>query len=183
MEYLLASFTAYALIIAVIVIIVLLVKQKKRYKHIAINKTIEETIDEEQENTKKYTYVKKCLMTEIEKKFFDAFKSSISEEYLVFPQVNLATIIRKQGDFKYQNELFRNIDFCIFDKFYNPLLLIEINDESHNEYQRKQRDDRVKRISDIADIPLIKFYTKYGVNQEYITKRIQENLEPSKEQS
>ena len=114
------------------------------------------------------------LMTEMEKKFFFVIKKSAGENYTVQPQVNLATIIEKQGDFKYQNELYRNIDFGIFDENYNIVLLIEINDETHNEPSRKKRDAKVRDISKIAGIPLITFYTKYGVNQKYIDEKIHE---------
>ena len=92
------------LLLAVIVIIYLLYKNK--------TKSAEEFVEEK--DSKSYTYAKKCLMTEMEKKFFVAIKKSAGENYTVQPQVNLATIIEKQGDFKYQNELYRNIDFGIF---------------------------------------------------------------------
>jgi hypothetical protein len=150
------------LLLAVIVIIYLLYKNKRKEEVI-------EAVD-----TKSYTYAKKCLMTEMEKKFFAAIKKSAGENYTVQPQVKLATIIEKQGDFKYQNELYRNIDFGIFDENYNIVLLIEINDETHNEPNRKKRDAKVRDISKIAGIPLITFYTKYGVNQKYIDEKIHE---------
>ena len=152
------------LLLAVIVIIYLLYKNK--------TKPAEEFVEEK--DSKSYTYAKKCLMTEMEKKFFVAIKKSAGENYTVQPQVNLATIIEKQGDFKYQNELYRNIDFAIFDENYNVVLLIEINDETHNEPSRKKRDAKVRDISKIAGIPLITFYTKYGVNQKYIDEKIHE---------
>lgn len=135
-----------------------------------------ETEPEIEETTQSYTYTKKCLMTATEKKFFAAIKNAVGEDYTILPQINLATIIEKQGDFKYQNELYRNIDFGVFDKDYNCVLLIEINDETHNEPKRKKRDAKVKEITQCAGITLIPFYTKYGVNQDYITKRIKENI-------
>lgn len=129
-----------------------------------------------EDNTKSYTYTKKPLLTEIEKKFLIAIKQSVGENYTVQPQVNLATIIQKQGEFKYQNELYRNIDFGIFNENYECVLLIEINDKSHNEPNRKKRDAKVKEICKSAEITLITFYTKYGVNQKYIDEKIQENI-------
>lgn len=143
-------------------------KPRKGIEKPEINHTKQEHDD------KTCSYGKKCLMTEIEKKFFAAIKCSVSEKYTVFPQINLATIVKKQGDFRYQNELYRNIDFGIFDKDYNCVLLVEINDATHNDPKRRKRDIKVKEITQAAEIPLITFYTKYGVNQEYIAKRIKE---------
>lgn len=128
------------------------------------------------QDNKTCSYEKKCLMTEIEKKFYDAIKNGVSDNHIVLPQVNLATIIKKQGDFKYQNELYRNVDFGVFDKDYNCVLLIEINDETHTDPKRKKRDIKVKEIVQSASIPLVTFYTKYGINQEYIAKRIKESI-------
>lgn len=34
--------------------------------------------------------------------------------YIVIPQVNLASIITKKSDYRYNTELFRNIDFWYF---------------------------------------------------------------------
>ena len=82
--------------------------------------------------------------------------------------MNLATIIQKIGDFRYQNELYRNIDFGVFDSEYNLLLLIELNDSSH----RQQRDLKVNDIVSGAGIKLMKFYTDKPNNQDYVIGRI-----------
>ena len=156
------------LIIVLICIITFLL-----YKNHKSSLAQEETIED---NTKPYTYTKKPLLTEIEKKFLIAIQKGAGENYTVQPQVNLATIIQKQGEFKYQNELYRNIDFGIFNENYECVLLIEINDETHNEPNRKKRDIKVKEICKSAEIPLITFYTKYGVNQKYIDEKIKENI-------
>ena len=160
----------YLLALAIIIIIVLLIKNRKKDNEVKDVEPVTET------TSKTYTYQKKCLMTEMEKKFFNAIKQSVGTDYTVQPQINLATIIEKQGDFKYQNELYRNIDFGIFDDNFNVVLLIEINDETHNEPNRKKRDAKVRDISKTADIPMITFYTKYGVNQDYIDKKIKEYI-------
>ena len=78
----------------------------------------------------------------------------------------------------YINELFKNIDFAIFDKDYkNVLLLIEINDSTHNKINRKDRDLKVKKICNDCNIKLITFYTKYPNEKEYVLKRIKEELD------
>lgn len=72
-------------------------------------------------------------MTANEYHYFELLKDIANELNLeVHPQTNLATIIKKEGYYKYQNELYRNIDFAIFTKDYKRLLLlIEIDDYTH----------------------------------------------------
>lgn len=117
-------------------------------------------------------YEKKRLMTFTEKQFHEAIKKAIPENYILLPQVNLATIIRRVDEHTYQNELYRNIDFAIFNSEYMPLLLIEINDNTHNEIDRRERDRKVKEICQCAQLPIITFWTEYGINEEYIYKTI-----------
>lgn len=122
------------------------------------------------------TYIKKSFMTNCEKEFYNKLKD-LNNDYLVIPQVNLATIINKKSKSLYQNELFKNIDFGIFDKnTMEILLLIELNDKTHNTYKRKQRDFNVKKICKSANIPLITFYTSYPNEKDYVIKRIRENI-------
>ena len=121
-------------------------------------------------------YKPKKLLTATELKFYNAIKNAINDSYILLPQINLASIIERKDEHKYQSELYRNIDFAIFDNTYAPILLIEINDKTHNEKKRVARDIKVKEICQSAGLPLITFWTNYGVNQDYINKRIAEYI-------
>jgi len=124
--------------------------------------------------------LKQCFITATEKSYFTAIKNVLPEGYFLQPQVNLASIIYRTDHPKFQNELYRNIDACIFDSTYKPIILIEINDNTHNTPSRKPRDQKVKEICEEAGIPLIRFWTSYGINSEYINKRIKEGIEKAK---
>lgn len=138
-------------------------------------------IENIQENKNEIIYTKKNFMTNTEKEFYYKIIELENEEYKIIPQLNLATIINKSSKFKYKTELFRNIDFAIFDKnFKNILLLIELNDSTHNKISRKDRDLKVKKICDNANIKLITFYTKYPNKKEYVINRIKNELEQKK---
>lgn len=130
-------------------------------------------------NDKKYkTYVKKKLMTNYEKYFYDIFVE-LEKEYSIRiqPQVNLATVVRKVNNDSYYTDLFRNIDFGIFSNNYDDvLLLIEINDKTHNDSKRIKRDKKVKEIADEAGIKLISFYSNYPNTKEYVKNRIIKEL-------
>ena len=98
-------------------------------------------------NLMKNYYLKKSLMTKYEKYFYDILIELKDElEIEIMPQVNLASIVNKVGNSKFRNELFRNIDFGIFTKDYTELLLlIEINDKTHKQINRKIRDKKVEK--------------------------------------
>jgi len=124
------------------------------------------------ETEKEIIYNKKMFMTNSEISFYKKLIEIEKLNYKVIPQINLGTIVKKISNSKYRNELYRNIDFAIFDENWNILLLIELNDESHNKKSRIDRDLKVKKICNDAGINLIKFYTKYPNEKDYIINRI-----------
>lgn len=125
----------------------------------------------------KYLYdTKKTLISKSEQGFFNAIKSSIPEGYCVFPQINLASFIDRTDDARFHNELFRNVDFLVTDAEYTPKFIIEINDQTHLTNERKERDEKVQKICEEAGVPILKLWTSYGVNYEYIKNRIDETL-------
>ncbi len=94
-------------------------------------------------------------------------------DYKVIPQVNLATIVQKKSNQRYQSELYRNIDFVVFNKSLDKVyLLIELNDATHNQNNRKDRDLKVKKICNAAGYKLMTFYTKYPNEENYVLNRI-----------
>lgn len=119
---------------------------------------------------------KKSLVTQTEMQFLHAIRNVLPRGYYVQPQVNLASIVRRTDHAKYQNELFHNVDFLITDASCEPLVAIEVNDETHKAKGRKYRDVRVKHILEEAGVPLITLWVDKGVHPDYIEKRIREAL-------
>lgn len=183
-------FIAFVCVIVVILVTMLFIYlNNRRYRNSKdYNKQIDEAIDrwksskteqssDEDVSNEKYYKLKSSLISECERKYYLAIRSVLPEEYILQPQVNLATIIEKESNERYQNELYRNVDFCIFNQNFTPIMLIEINDKTHElDKARQARDFKVKEICEAAGIPLIRFWTKYGVNTDYIKMRIFENL-------
>lgn len=125
----------------------------------------------------KYLYnVRKTLISKSEQGFYNAIKTSVPDGYCVFPQINLASFIDRTDDARFHNELFRNVDFLITDSEYQPKFVIEINDQTHLNVDRKERDEKVRKICEEAGVPILKLWTSYGVNPEYIKGRIDEIL-------
>lgn len=121
-------------------------------------------------------YQAKKYMSSKEKELFDKLNSVVGENYYVFPQINLSSIIKKQNS-KYRTELFRNIDFGIFDKnTFEVKLLIELNDITHHTKERYERDEKIREIINKANIPFFALTTKYDNEIPYIRKRLKEYI-------
>ena len=97
----------------------------------------------------------------------------------MIPQINLSTIINKTSNTKYHTELYRNIDYGIFTNDFQLLLLIELNDQTHNQSKRKYRDIKVREICKNANIPIMTFYTNYPNEESYVINRILKEIQPS----
>ncbi|MBR6562559.1 MAG: DUF2726 domain-containing protein [Clostridia bacterium] len=124
-----------------------------------------------------YLYdVRNILISKSEQNFYQAIKFALPEGHYVFPQINLATFIERTDDARFHNELFRNVDFLVTNDKYRPLFIIEINDQTHYNSERKERDEKVRKICEEAGIPILKLWTSYGANEEYIKKRIDDIL-------
>lgn len=124
----------------------------------------------------KTVYKLKPIMTECERNFYNILKK-LENEYTIIPQANLASFIEKKTNNRYYNDLFRNIDFVIFDKdLKKVLLLIEINDKTHDTIRRKSRDLKVRKICNDVNLKIITFYTKYPNENEYVSNRVLKEL-------
>lgn len=119
--------------------------------------------------------VKDSLMTQTEYDYFKIINAYFGDNYLILPQINLAAVIDKVGE-GYRTELFRNADFGVFDYNYRPVLLIEINDNTHFRKDRIERDKKVNEICKKAKLPLVTFWTKDGINNDVIYKTLSRYL-------
>ena len=155
------------LLIIAIAIIIHLTRKTNKYQKTEL---------EDQCDTKEFktTYIKKkYFLSETEKNYLELIKDTLTtSKYIIQPQVNLASIINCKDFRKYHSELFRNIDFGIFDYNYNIKALIEINDKTHYKNERKERDIKVQYICKQAEIPLIVFWidddpTLYDIKKEF----------------
>ena len=159
-------------VIAVIMVILVMYSFSKTPKK--ENTSIVPEISPEEE----VHYFRKPFMTRTEKDLFYKMKRLESELNVhVLPQISLASVIRKESRQRYQNELNRIIDFGIFDHDYTKLLLlVELNDPTHNMPERKRRDHKVRSICKEAGIKIMTFYTNKQNEELYVQNRIKEEL-------
>lgn len=107
--------------------------------------------------SEEYHYrAKKTLMSAPERELYYILLTELGRAYDIFPQVALASIVDKTTYASNRNELFRVVDFLLCARKTNrPLLVIELNDATHNRDERKLRDEKVKCILSRAGIPLL----------------------------
>ncbi|MFA5228593.1 MAG: DUF2726 domain-containing protein [Candidatus Paceibacterota bacterium] len=109
---------------------------------------------------KELPYKKKGeLMTKAEKEFFDVLEKVVNNRYYIIPQVkisNLAVVSGTKNYKTYLNKIDRKtVDFVLFDKQFLPILVIELDDSSHDSEIRKERDRFVNRIMNKIELKII----------------------------
>jgi hypothetical protein len=164
-------------------------REYKKYmsENHSASKIVSHVVAEKTEIEPEKNYVVKPLMTNSEFQFYKKLKileSRTDGKIIIAPQINLATILKKvrngDRDF-YQNELYRNIDFAIFSRDYQKLLLlIELNDASHFDKKRRARDAKVREICEIANVKLLTFYTDKSNETGYVISRILDKIKEQK---
>lgn len=138
---------------------------------------VQESVETNKKNKETIWYSKKNIMTATEINFYNKLKDILGDKYIIWPQINLAAIINKNGSFNYkrrfQTELYHNIDFGIFDKdTFELLLLIELNDNSHYKPDRKKRDENVKSLCYQSGYKIVTFWVDKPNEYEYVKNRI-----------
>lgn len=133
---------------------------KKTQKFLNKNKIQQKylkTIKENQYNDYSYTrFKKKDVLTIAEKQFYNILKKYIRNEYLIIPQAVLSSFI-DCNEFMYRNKINRKtVDFIIVDRQFNVICAIELDDRSHDKYNRKKRDAFVNSLFANVGIKLLR---------------------------
>lgn len=165
--------------ILIIIILIYLIKKidKKQYqnKNKYINNKVETEI-----NYKDIYKPKRYIITLTELNFYNILLEIAKElDLILFSQVSLYNIIET----KYNNQSAFNkiksktIDFVLVDKNNCRIkLCIELDDYTHNRYDRIERDKFINKLFSDLEIDLIRFKTSNYYNKEALKKRIQESI-------
>lgn len=133
----------------------------------------------EEDEKPKYKYShKQFFLSRAEHEFYDVLVSAVGQDYHVFAQVHLPTII----DHKVRGQNWRpalahidrkSVDFVLCDKKYiSPKLAIELDDKSHEREDRKERDIEVERILKEAGLPLLRIENHGSFDTAKIAEQI-----------
>ena len=174
MKYVVLFF--YAIFLIITFPIKVIVKTIKLTIRIIKNK--KERHKTEEISVKEQIYQKKNLMTSCEIEIYKKLKTITSQnkELILQSQIVLSSVINKITKNRYANELYRIVDFGIFKSNGEVLCLIELNDSTHLQYDRRIRDSKVKDILQEAQIPLITIWTNKENTIDYLEYRLQEYI-------
>lgn len=107
-------------------------------------------------------YIKKSfLLTRAEHDFFSVLERVVGNRYYVFPQLTLDKIVLLDGKGSlkggYRNKINKkSADFVLFDKQdISPVLVIELDDHTHQRPERQERDGFVNRLLNHCGIPIL----------------------------
>ncbi len=126
-------------------------------------------------------YLKNSIVTPVEKWMYNIIKDEITEEYIVAPKVGIKDFVGvKKGNnyMKYFGHIAqRHIDFLVCKKdTLSPTLGIEIDDTSHEQQNRKNRDQENDQIYNAIGIRVLHIPTK--IKEEELRDRIRKAITP-----
>lgn len=128
---------------------------------------------------KKYQYKRKnFFLTRAEHECFDALMAAVGNDYLIFAQVHLPTLIDNKVVGQNWRAAFRHIngksvDFVLCDKAYiSPKLAIELDDKTHERPERQERDVEVERILQEAGVPLLRLQNNGSFNSVDLAQKV-----------
>lgn len=124
-------------------------------------------------NVYKYT-AKTLIMSKSEADFFRKLSFVAQDRYYVFPQIHLSAILdhRVKGQdwkiaFRHING--KSVDYVLCDKeTLRPAYAVELDDATHQQRDRIERDREVERIFEQAGIPLVRFSSKDTSESEIV---------------
>lgn len=133
---------------------------------------------------KKYQYKRKnFFLTRAEHECFDALAKAVGNEYFIFAQVHLPTLIDNKVVGQNWRAAFRHIngksvDFVLCDKAYiSPKLAIELDDKTHERPDRQERDVEVERILKEAGVPLLRLENRGNFDVTQLSQKIKASLD------
>lgn len=123
-----------------------------------------------------------CIMTPAERECFAALIAEMGTDYHFFPQVHLDAIVHPKNSrrrfqaFRHINQ--KSVDFVACDKKQlRPLFVIELDDKTHNQTKRIERDKEVERILNGAGLPLVRIENRGRFEPKALAQLVQRGIE------
>jgi hypothetical protein len=119
------------------------------------------------------------LMTFQERKFYrTVLMKELSSQYAIYPKVRLADLIwiaNEPTDKKFHSNQIqcKHIDFVLCNRStLEPVLALELDDSSHQKYDRRESDEVKDRVCAQARLPLLRVKVQYDYAAEAIAEEI-----------
>ena len=118
----------------------------------------------------------------IDLSFFGVLIGSVGKQYNIYPKPRMADVIQPNEKGKRWRAAFnkvkpRHFDFILCEKKTIKILAaIELDDKSHEQKKRKERDEFVEKACQSAQLPLIRIKVKRAYKHEEIRELIKEKI-------
>lgn len=118
------------------------------------------------------------LCTYTERVFYEALCKGIGSEYQIFVKVRMGDIIYLKKDTKnekiFNNQIWcKHVDFLLCNKWtLEPLLVIELDDKGHRQFDRKDVDEFKNKAFAQANLPLLRM----NVQKTYPHRELREQI-------
>ena len=161
-------------VILIIIIIILIIEKIQ-------NKQIMQNQENDNKNNIKEIYEKKeYLLTPNELKFYKLLKNITNKLNMnLFTQVSLYEIIKCKDYKEFNRVKSKSIDFVITEKNCKIKLCIELDDISHNNTKRIERDNFINKLFKELNIKLLRIPVQNFYNLEELEKQIKESVKLS----
>ncbi len=130
-----------------------------------------------------YAYRKKqYIMTKSEHNLLRVLEQIFDHRYAIYPQAHLDTFLDHQiagQDWRAALSTIqrKSVDFLVCDATYGtPVVAIELDDASHNQPSRMERDEKVEAICRQARMPLVRIRWRSAYNVDEIRHNIEQYL-------
>ncbi len=121
-----------------------------------------------------------------EASFFHLLRQMTGENALVFPHVSLRDLVTitgidKADYYRYYNQIDRKqVDYLLVNaKTLKPILVIELDDSSHQRADRVQRDTFVEKVLAVTQIPLVRVPVKQSYDPKELSAMFRKVLQPN----
>lgn len=169
-----------AIVAAVLLIIILLIgffdSQSKKDDLSSIDEIIEPDLDDKPFSEFEGNVAPKKILTDSEIYNLERIMENLPDGVMICPQVSFNAFIDCQK-MSLRNQFNRkSVDFIILDNKFNPLIIIECDDDSHSSKKVRMRDLQRDQIAAAAGIPTLRITNKTpteelsGLIKDYIDK-------------
>lgn len=169
-----------AIVAAVLLIIILLIgffdSQSKDDDLSSIDEIIEPDLDDKPFSEFEGNVAPKKILTDSEIYNLERIMENLPDGVMICPQVSFNAFIDCQK-MSLRNQFNRkSVDFIILDNKFNPLIIIECDDDSHSSKKVRMRDLQRDQIAAAAGIPTLRITNKTpteelsGLIKDYIDK-------------
>lgn len=132
------------------------------------------------------TYIyshRKFLLSPAEHILYDVLIKHFGHKCYIFPQIHLDKVVwyknkgqNWKGAWKHIDE--KSVDFVLCDRRYiSPILVIELDDKTHDKPDRQLRDQEVERIFKEINVPLLRISNDGDLKKSSIIDQISNKLQ------